>query len=152
MYQTLTVVHSLTRWAVLIFLVLALIQAYTGLKKQRTFSATDNFIRHWTATIVQIQLVIGLFLYFISPMVSYFWDNTSKAFENFEIFFFSLIHFLFMTIAVSIVTIGSMLAKRRERDEEKFRTMFNYFLIALILIFIAIPWPFSPLAHRPLWR
>lgn len=40
-----------------------------------------------------------------------------------------------MVIATVILTVGSGMAKRKETDKEKFKTM----LIALIIIFIAVP-------------
>jgi hypothetical protein len=57
-----------------------------------------------------------------------------------------------MIMAIIIITIGSALAKRKSSDKEKFKTMGLWFSIALIIIFIAIPWPFSPFANRPYFR
>jgi len=37
-------------------------------------------------------------------------------------------------------------------DKEKFKIMLLWYGIALIIILIAIPWPFSPLANRPYLR
>jgi len=57
-----------------------------------------------------------------------------------------------MLTAIVIITIGSALAKRKKTDKEKFKTMLVWFSAALLIIFIAIPWPFSPLANRPYIR
>ena len=57
-----------------------------------------------------------------------------------------------MTLAVLFITIGSAASKRQETDRAKFKTMTVWFLLALLLMFIAIPWPFSPLANRPYLR
>ena len=69
-----------------------------------------------------------------------------------DLTFFGLIHILFMLTAIVIITIGSALAKRKPTDSEKFKTMLLWFSLALMLIFVAIPWPFSPLANRPYFR
>jgi len=66
--------------------------------------------------------------------------------------FFGLIHILLMLIAIILITIGSAIAKRKTSDVEKFKTILIYYSISLLIIFIAIPWPFSPLAHRPFLR
>ena len=63
--------------------------------------------------------------------------------------FFGLLHLILMLIAIVLITLVSALAKRRLTDREKFRTMLVWFTIALLMIFIAIRWPFSPLANRP---
>jgi hypothetical protein len=57
-----------------------------------------------------------------------------------------------MFAAVTVLTIGSAMAKRQNNQQQKFRTMLVWFIFALVIIFIAIPWPFSPLAKRPLIR
>jgi hypothetical protein len=66
--------------------------------------------------------------------------------------FFGILHLLFMLTAIVLITIGSAKAKRMPTDEEKFKTMLTWYSIGLIIILIAIPWPFSPLASRPYFR
>ncbi|MES2554784.1 MAG: hypothetical protein V4604_01470 [Bacteroidota bacterium] len=152
MYQTLTLYHSWLRWLILAFLLYSIYLAWRGIKTKKNFSKTDNFFRHWTATLFHIQLIIGIILYVKSPMVSYFWRNFTEAIQHIEIAFFGLIHLLLMISVIVMVTIGSALAKRRQTDLEKFKTMLWWFGIALIVLLIAIPWPFSPFAHRPFFR
>jgi hypothetical protein len=57
-----------------------------------------------------------------------------------------------MILSVVLVTIGSALAKRKQTDREKFKTILIWFSIVLSVIFIAIPWPFSPFANRAYLR
>lgn len=152
MYQALTFYHSLFRWLVLLSLIYAVFRAYRGYSRNRVFSVTDNRVRHWTATIAHIQLVLGILLYTKSPVVHYFWKNSAEAVQSTDTLFFGILHMLLMLTAIVLVTIGSALAKRRAADREKFRTMFYWFTFALLVIFCAIPWPFSPLAARPYFR
>ena len=152
MYQTLTFYHNSFRWLVLVSLLLGLIVAYKGYLAKAVFSKTDNLVRHWTATIAHIQLVIGMVLYFKSPLMQYFWTNFKTAIYDFQLMFFGLIHSLLMLFSVILITMGSALAKRQETDTAKFKTMMVWYTLAFILIFIAVPWPFSPLANRPYFR
>ena len=152
MYSTLLFFHSGFRWLVLASLLTALFRAYTGYTSSRPFTKTDNSIRHWAATISHIQLTIGFTLYFISPIVKYFLAQKREAIQHLDIAFFGIIHISMMLIAVVIITIGSASAKRKPTDKEKFKTMLLWFSAALLLIFLAIPWPFSPLANRPYFR
>lgn len=140
------------RWLVLASLLLALYRAYKGYFSKSSFSKLDNAIRHWTATIAHIQLMIGMILYFQSPLTKYFLANFNKAVQDFNLLFFGLIHSLLMLFSIVLITIGSAIAKRKENDEEKFRTMMIWFSVALIILFIAIPWPFSPFSQRPYLR
>ena len=152
MYQTLTFLHSTFRWLVLLSLLYAVFRAYKGYFSQKVFLKTDNSVRHWTATIAHIQLVLGIILYSQSPIIKYFWKNFDEAKESFDLLFFGLIHIFLMLLSIILITVGSAISKRKEADKEKFKTMLIYFLIALFIIFIAIPWPFSPLANRPYFR
>ncbi len=152
MYSHLLTAHSTIRWLVLIFIVYSIYRAWTGFIKNRSFSKIDNAFRHWTATIAHIQLMIGIILYTQSPIVMYFWSDTRKWLLNSDSAFYGIIHLLLMLTAIVFLTIGSALTKRKPTDEEKFRTMLTWFTIALIIIFIAIPWQFSPLSARTYLR
>ncbi|MBD8081376.1 hypothetical protein [Chryseobacterium caseinilyticum] len=152
MYQTLTFLHSIFRWLVLLSLFYSIFRAYQGYFSDKIFSKTDDSVRHWTATIAHIQLVLGITLYSQSPIIKHFWKNFTEARESFDLFFFGLIHISLMLISIILITIGSSISKRKTDDREKFKTILIYFVIALVIIFIAIPWPFSPLANRPYFR
>ncbi len=152
MYATLIYFHSIFRWLVLISLIYAVFSAYKGYFSNSAFSKSDNALRHWTATIAHIQLLIGIILYSQSALIKHFWKNFNTQFLKIEYSFFGLIHIILMLLAIVLITIGSALAKRKETDKEKFKTMLIYFSISLIIILIAIPWPFSPLANRPYLR
>lgn len=152
MYQTLIFYHSIVRWLVLASLLYSIFRAFKGYISNAPFSKTDNTVRHWTATIAHIQLVIGIILYTQSPIIKYFWNNFHQAIQNFDSLFFGLIHITLMLTGIILITIGSALAKRRATDKAKFKTLLIWYSISLLIIFTAIPWPFSPLAHRPFFR
>lgn len=152
MYQTLTFLHSIMRWLVLASLVYSIYRAYKGYFYNSEFSKTDNNVRHCTATIAHIQLIIGVIFYMKSPIIKYFWNNFDEAIHNLNIAFFGLIHIFLMLTAIILITIGSAKSKRKTTDRDKYKTMLVWFSISLIIIFIAIPWPFSPFANRPYFR
>lgn len=152
MYSTLLSLHSWVRWVVLVFLVYSIYRAFMGYNQNKAFSKTDNAFRHWTATVAHIQLMIGIILYTQSPIVKFFWTDTKTIWQNLDLTFYGVIHILLMLTAIVVLTIGSALAKRKPTDKEKFKTMLVWFSIVLIIIFIAIPWTFSPLSSRPNFR
>ena len=152
MHTALLLIHSLLRWLVVASLLYAIFRAYKGLANGTPFSKSDNAVRHWTATLTHIQFMIGYTLYFISPLIKAFFANKSEGLHNADLTFFSIIHILLMTTAVVVITIGSARAKRKEHSRDKYKTMLGWFAAGTLIIFIAIPWPFSPLAKRPWWR
>lgn len=152
MYTTLLSLHSIFRWLVLASLMYATYRSCRGYLLKKIFTPTDDSIRHWTATIAHIQLVIGFTLYLKSPLVKFFWTSNQKATQSLDISFFGWMHILLMLLAIVVITIGSAKAKRIRTDQEKFKIVLIWFGLALLIIFIAIPWPFSPLVNRPYIR
>jgi heme A synthase len=152
MHEIILFLHSIFRWFVFLFLSYAIFQAYRGYRLKRNFSKWDNKIRHWTATTAHIQLILGILVYIKSPLIIYYFSNFKNLVNDWNFTFFGLFHIILMFFALVIITIGSAKTKRKKTDQEKYKTMFLWFLIAFIIIFIAIPWPFSPLANRPYFR
>lgn len=152
MYQSLLILHSLVRWLVLISLLVAIVRAYSGWLGHKPFKKSDNTARMVAATSAHVQLVIGISLYFISPVVRYFLNYFKEAVHQREIRFFGMEHITMMLIAIIILTIGSAKTKRKTTDQQKFKTMAIWFTIALLIIFLSIPWHFSPLTSRPYFR
>jgi MFS-type transporter involved in bile tolerance (Atg22 family) len=96
--------------------------------------------------------LLGLYLYLISPIVKFNVADGGEAGLVSEHTFFRFVHISLMVISVVLITIGSAKAKRATTDRLKFKTILIWFSIALLIILIAIPWPFSPLASRPFFR
>ncbi|WP_293944013.1 MULTISPECIES: hypothetical protein [unclassified Sphingobacterium] len=152
MHSTLLLVHSWSRWLVLGFLLYAIYRASIGYFKNVLFTKADDSVRHWTATVAHIQLMLGIILFTNSPVAKGYWVSGRALLQDFDTTFFGLIHSIMMLTSVVILTIGSALAKRTTADRDKFRIMFLWFSVALLIIFIAIPWPFSPFSNRPYLR
>jgi hypothetical protein len=152
MYLFVLALHSLIRWFVFGSLLFAIYRAYRGWWYNKDYSRFDNTVRIVTATIAHIQLLIGLWLYFISPVVNYFLNHFATAVHERQIRFFGMEHITMMISAIIVITIGSVQTKRKITDKEKFKTSAIWFTIALLLILSSIPWSFSPLVNRPNFR
>lgn len=152
MFPILLSIHSLVRWLVLIGLLLAIVTSWNGLRTLRPFSKNDNRIRIFTVSFAHVQLVLGLWLYFISPMVDYFLHHFKSAVHERELRFFGMEHITMMVIAITLITTGAAKAKRKQKDADKFKTMLIWSSVALFIIFFSIPWKFSPLISRPYIR
>lgn len=150
MFSLILALHSLFRWLMVISLLMALVMAWRGTSNPSPFAPWKNRLRHYTATLAHIQLMLGIWLYSQSALVKYFFSRRSEGFG--QPGFFAVIHITLMLAVVVFITLGSSLAKRKPQPADKYRTMLYWFLAALALLFIAVPWPFSPLAQRVLFR
>lgn len=151
-YSTFLVLHSLLRWFVLISLIYAIIQACKGWFSTMPYTPRDNKIRTITVIIVHIQLLVGLVLYAVSPIIHQLFGNFSEAVRQTAIRFYGMEHSIMMILAVVLITIGSAKAKRLSNDIKKFKSIAIWFTLGLIIILVSIPWPFSPFDARPLFR
>lgn len=152
MYSTLLSFHSLIRWLALASLLFSIYRAYKGWIKNSPFSKLDTLARYWTVTILHIQLLVGISLYFTSPIVNYFFHNYTESVLNINLRFFGMEHSIMMLTAIVIVSVGSIKTKQKIKDREKYKTMAMWFSIGLILILLSVPWSFSQFVSRPLFR
>lgn len=141
MYSMLTHAHSGLRWLVLIFLLLAIVNAGRKMGGSTAYGASDKRLGLFALIFTHIQLILGLILYFISPKVQFGAGTMGDALLR----FYTVEHISLMLISIVLITIGYSKAKRQEADSKKFKTTFWYYLIALVLILVAIPWPFRNL-------
>ncbi|MDO8368900.1 MAG: hypothetical protein Q7T20_19035 [Saprospiraceae bacterium] len=143
----LILIHSYLRWLVLLSIVWGIFRAFKGWQLKDTFRRSDHILVRSVSGLSQLQLLLGFAVYFWSPVAQGFWVN--RSFEWNDSLFFGIVHFVLMTIAIILISIGSALVKTVAEDNQKFKLLFLYFSIALLIILVAIPWPFSPLAQRP---
>ena len=62
--QTLLILHNLVRWLILLFGFWTLISAIAGMSSRKEYSATDGRTNFFFMLGMDIQLLIGLILYF----------------------------------------------------------------------------------------
>lgn len=152
MHQFFLPIHSFTRWLVLAALLYCIISAVLGLLKNKPYSRLDNIVRSASSGLSHLQLLMGMVLYMKSPVTKFFMQHPSEGFKYPDVTFFGLIHITLMLTSVVLITIGAAKARRKTEDADKHKAILIWFGIALLIIFIAIPWPFNPLAARPIFR
>jgi cytochrome bd-type quinol oxidase subunit 2 len=127
--------HSGLRYVVLALLLAAIFTAYS---KWKNNDSNDSKIYSFALISTHIQLLIGLVLFMMSPKVN-FSMISDKLFR-----FFSIEHTFMMLIAIILITVGRV-RSRKAVAGNKHRTILYFYLMALILILVAIPWPFRNL-------
>ena len=139
MYPMLKHAHSGLRWVVLALLLVAIVNALSKWRGGKQYTDGDRKITLFTMISAHVQLILGLILYFfLSPAVQ-FNENTMA---DKVLRFYSVEHLTIMLLAIAVITIGYSKAKKKLESAQKFRSVFVYYLIGLILILAGIPWPF----------
>ena len=125
--------HSGLRWVLLILLVATIFSVAGKRNGKVPFTAQDKKLSLFTLIATHLQAVLGLFLYFISMKVEFSGNTMSNPVFR----FFTMEHTLMMLIAIILITLGYGKAKKGNANG-----VFWYYLIALVVILVAIPWPF----------
>ena len=136
MYETIQSVHSILAYAALGLLVLASINAIFGLTSKKLFADKDLRLSLFTLIICHIQLLVGLILYFVSPLGSAQLGNMKDAAMRLT----SLEHPLINIIALVLITIGWSKHKKEESNNGKFKKIAVFYTLGLILILSRLPW------------
>jgi hypothetical protein len=135
MYPILDRAHSGLRWIVLFLLVAAIFTAFQSWKAGRS---GQSKIALFAMIFVHVQLLLGFSLYFISPYVVF----ESGVMKNALLRFYTVEHITMMLLAIVLITLGYSRAKKAVNDSDKGKNIFWYYLVGLLLILAAIPWPF----------
>lgn len=138
MYPILVHLHSGLRWVVLLTLILAIIQTAGKLSGNNSFTDKDKKMPLFAFISCHLQLLFGLILYLISPRVIF----SAAAMKDAASRFFLVEHTSMMILAIILISVGYIRAKKSAPDKKAFKTIFWFYLIGLLLILSSIPWPF----------
>ncbi len=141
-------IHNILRWAVLLFGLLAVVYAIAGLSGKKNYGGRDNKAGLFFMISCDIQLLIGLVLYFNNSWFDFLKTNAKEVMKNGALRFFVVEHALMMIIAWLLVHIGRSMVKRAGTDASKHKRSLLYFGIALLIILAMIPWPFREAVAR----
>lgn len=145
--------HNFLRWVILILLLLSIFKAYTGWQQKKVFSPGDKKVWLFTMIAAHITLLIGLYQLFFGRygIISKGIPEGVSVMKDKFYRFFLVEHPTGMIIAIILITLGHGMAKKSVSDETKYRKAFWYFLVALLVILVTIPWPFRQIVGRPLF-
>jgi hypothetical protein len=119
---------------------------------KRAYTAADNKSNLFFMISCDIQLLLGLILYFSNAWFEKLKSGMGAAMKDPFVRFFTVEHALMMIIAWILVHAGRTSVKRATTDAAKHKKMLIFFGLAFLLILAAIPWPFRTEIARPLFR
>ncbi len=142
MYTVIQYLHSLWAYLVIIMIFIAVTNAIFGLLGKRPFEFRDFRISLFTLIVAHLQILIGLILFFVSPMVQWFNSGQDKSLimKDSTLRLVNLEHPLTMIIAIILITIGFSKQKKKVEPKAKFKIILIFYGIALLLVLGRIPW------------
>ena len=151
MYEILLAIHSLVRWLVLAAGLAAFARALGGARRRGPWTKGDEKAGFWFVAATDLQFLLGLLLYVaVSPITRVAFQDFGSAMSNSVLRFWAVEHAFGMLVAVALVHVGRARTKKAP-EAKRHRLAAIFFGIALIAMFLTIPWPGMP-AARPLLR
>jgi len=136
MYDFIQKFHSGWAYLVLLFLVVAVANSALGFFSKKEFTSKDRKVAMFGLIGTHMQLVIGLLLYFVSPLGS----AALGEMKNPALRLTSLEHPLINILAIVLITIGWSKHKKITESESKFKTITIFYSLGLLLILSRLPW------------
>lgn len=136
MYTFIQKFHSGWAYLALFLLFIAAINALAGYTTKKEFLPKDKKIALFALIAVHIQFVVGMVLYFVSPLGK----AALGEMKNATLRLTSLEHPLLNLIAIVLITIGWSGHKRAATSQDKFKRLSFMYALGLVLILIRIPW------------
>jgi hypothetical protein len=140
MYLVVLFAHSIVRWVVLGCAVWAALSAQSGMRSRRAWTRRARVPGVVLAAAADVQLLLGVALWlFLSPHAI-----TQGARSH----YWTFAHPLLGLGVVALVHVGSVRVRRVLDDGVRWRTASRYYLAALVLAVLAIPWPIAGMGRR----
>lgn len=136
MYEIIQKFHSGWAYLALLLLAIAVINSRNRWVSKKEFTAKDRKIALFALIGAHTQLLIGLVLYFVSPLgLSSLGQMSDKTLR-----LTSMEHPLINLIALVLITVGWSKHKKLTVGEAKFKTIFIFYALGFGLILSRIPW------------
>ncbi|MBA3648896.1 MAG: hypothetical protein H0W62_10175 [Chitinophagales bacterium] len=133
--------HSYWRWLVLALAVIVIIKYLIGWLNKGKFSLADDRLGLFYMISMDVQLLIGLLLYFfLSPITQSAIQFGGYQMEDDNVRFYAIEHPAAMVLAVVFAHVGRVLSKKGINDNVRFKRGTILFAISLIIMLAMIPW------------
>ena len=129
-------IHHYLPFLLLFMLVLSVVKSFLVSYAGKDFCLEKCKILSITMILAHLQLVFGIILFYKKSSEILDWSvvmsNTDSRYTFIE-------HPLMMLLAIILISVGRVKAKKIEDSKKSAKTIFFYFFIALILILVRTP-------------
>ncbi|MBC7552971.1 MAG: hypothetical protein H7257_03225 [Taibaiella sp.] len=145
---SLVLVHSLLRYVVLLFTVIVALQSLMGMIGKKEFTGANRKMALFMMISCDVQLLIGLAVYITGG----FMGMSKTGFPDVDHYnrFYGMEHPASMIVAIILIHLAYFTAKKSIDSVRKYKRMFWYSFIALMLFMAMIPWPGRLVVGKPL--
>jgi hypothetical protein len=150
MLLTFVVLHSLLRWLVIGFGLVAVIRAVSGVTGHRPWTPLDERNGRLFVIMLDFQMLIGLILFgLLSPITRAAFADMGAAMRDPLLRFYAVEHLVLMVGAVALAHVGRARTRKASTAPARQRAAAIFYTLSLLVILVGTPWPFRAIG-RPL--
>ena len=146
--------HSILRWLIIFLLVLNIIRSYISGNAQK-YTSRDVTWNFRLMLVMYINMAIGLYQYFFGLHGFNFFlnNNFGEVVGSPFMRFWAIEHPFLILVAVGLITYSRKVAKEDtvENGETKHMKMGIFYIVVLVIVLLAIPWPFREMFKDYPW-
>jgi hypothetical protein len=153
--ELILIVHSFTRWWLLVMSTLTVLTALASVVKRRPWNDRHRGIARVFVASVDVQVLLGLSLYLgVSPLARaargrWAADGFMALWADRELRFFGIIHPTLALLAAVVAHASWVAVRRADGALARHRRLGAGATLVLLIFLAAIPWPF--LGHQRPW-
>ncbi|HUR67533.1 MAG TPA: hypothetical protein VMZ03_14365 [Chitinophagaceae bacterium] len=151
MYKGMLHLHSVLRWIIFVLLLIGLFKSLAD--RNKVFTAGHKKVGLFLLIAADVMFVVGLYQWFVGDwgLKSIQNNGMSVVMKNPMLRFFAIEHLILMLIAISFIHIGYSYSKKNISDSMKHKRTLLFYGLALLIILIAVPWPFRIVGAGRTW-
>lgn len=152
LYEVMLHAHSVGRWIVLLLLLFAIFNSLIA--GSRPFIKSDNRLGLLLTIFADLMLLVGIYLYFVGPWGYKLIEQAGgmgAVMKNATWRFYIVEHMAGMLIAIILIHIGKAQARKAMSDRAKHKRTMIFYLLALLIVLVSIPWPFREIGMGRGW-
>jgi uncharacterized membrane protein len=134
MHSLLLVTHSVLRYFVLILLLVVIARSLQRWLSKSSYNKMDDRLSLGLFTATHTQFLIGLILFFVSPVVIF----SSASMKDLTARYWLVEHSTAMIIAIVLISVARISVKKMPDASSKHKRMFIFNVIALVIIVVMI--------------
>ncbi len=145
MHTEFLVLHSALRWIALALGMWSVASAIAAVNGRREWTPSDDAKGKWFVMSLDIQLLIGLVLYFVTgPYFTLGINDVAGAMRAPQIRFFFVEHPFGMIGAIALAHVGRVKSRRAVDALQRHKAAAVFFGLSLVILLLTTPWPFTP--------
>ena len=138
--------HSLLRWGIVVTVAVAGFSALMGWIKNGPVITWQRAVAIWAMVLCHVQLVLGFILYGFDIA-----KGTFALMPPDRMRYWKFEHMGMMLIVIILVTIGRLSSKKATTEQGKHKRVAIFYLLALLVMLLMIPWPFTAMGEGRGW-